>query len=41
MFDATKLLNALMTASQNPAATAQRQGGTGGGGLGDILGSVV
>ena len=40
MFDATKLLNALMTASQSPAAGSQR-GGASGGGLGDILGSVV
>ncbi len=50
MFDAKKLLDALMTASQSPSATGGRGGagsgvpavgGAAGGGLGDLLGSVV
>jgi uncharacterized membrane protein YebE (DUF533 family) len=43
MFDAKKLLDALMTASQSPSATgrAVAPGGGAGGGLGDLLGNVV
>jgi uncharacterized membrane protein YebE (DUF533 family) len=44
MFDAKKLLDALMTASQSPSATGRPAvpgSGSAGGGLGDLLGNVV
>jgi uncharacterized membrane protein YebE (DUF533 family) len=44
MFDAKKLLDALMTASQSPSATSRSAvpgAGSAGGGLGDLLGNVV